>query len=324
MRRQKPTGEAEQKYQADVALAAQLTEFLDAARKAESRLRQVQALRAPEAGIRRLAEDLDAALTAAMQAAYAAQRAEIGPRGYDDRIYRRKAKAKPGVHALTAQAEHLLTLRETHRLNGIPAVEFKPGPLAAREVRMPGDPPAENAPVVPQAAAVGGGGMPRAMKLLVGGLILSAPITLGLSIYFQVSGATRSLTAATWGLLVVIVLWVSAALGWGMINPPAAEEPDLSKLLRGAANVVITVDGVVLGLVYAFLGMNKTSTPLVVKVGALALVTGVVLALLLYSLVAGKITTPAAVAFATGLFSLISWALAYGLLCIVFAVVFSS
>ena len=54
---------------------------------------------------------------------------------------------------------------------------------------------------------------------------------------------------------------------------------------------MITVDGVVLGLVYAFLGIDKTSTPLVVKVGALALVTGVVLALLLYSLVAGKITT---------------------------------
>jgi hypothetical protein len=30
------------------------------------------------------------------------------------------------VHALTAEAEHLLTLRETHRLNGIPAVAFDP------------------------------------------------------------------------------------------------------------------------------------------------------------------------------------------------------
>lgn len=316
MRRQKPTSEAEQKYQADVTLAEQLTRFLDAARKAESRLRQAQARKAPGAEIRRLAEDLDAELTAAMRAAYAAQRAAIGPRGYDDRIYRRKAKAKPGVHALTAQAEHLLTLREIHRLNGIPAVEFKP----IGEEHMPEGPPTENAPVVPQAAAAGGG-MPPATKLLVGSLISAAPITLGLSIYFQVSGVTRSLTAATWGFLVVIVLWVGSAVGWGMINTPAAEEPDLSKLLRSAANVVITVDGVVLGLVYAFVGMDKTSTPLVVKVGALALVAGVVLALLLYSLVAGKITTRAAVAFATGLFSLISWALAYGLLCIVFAIV---
>ncbi len=63
-----------------------------------------------------------------MRAAYAAQRAEIGPRGYEDRIYRRKAKATPRVHTLTAEAEHLLTPRETHRLNGIPAVTFEPSP----------------------------------------------------------------------------------------------------------------------------------------------------------------------------------------------------
>jgi hypothetical protein len=85
--------------------------------------------------IRRLAEDLDAALTEAMRAAYAAQRAEIGPRGYEDRIYRRKAMAKPRVHALTAEAEHLLTLRENHRLNGIPAVPFEPSPLASPVTR---------------------------------------------------------------------------------------------------------------------------------------------------------------------------------------------
>ena len=62
-------------------------------------------------------------------AAYAAQRAEIGPRGYEDRIYRRKARATPRVHALTAEAERLLTLRETHRINGIPAVTFGPRPI---------------------------------------------------------------------------------------------------------------------------------------------------------------------------------------------------
>jgi len=88
--------------------------------------RAAQARRAPEAEVRRLAEDLDAALTAAMRAAYAAQRAEIGPLGYDDRIFRRKKMATPTVHALTAQAEHLLTLRETHRLTGVPAVAYDP------------------------------------------------------------------------------------------------------------------------------------------------------------------------------------------------------
>ena len=126
MRRTKPSSEAEQQYEADAALAARRAELLDAAREAEARFREAQARHAPVTELRPLAEDLDAALTAAMRAAYAAQRAEIGPRGYDDRIYRRKARATPRVHALTAEAEHLLTLRETHRLTGIPAVPFEP------------------------------------------------------------------------------------------------------------------------------------------------------------------------------------------------------
>jgi hypothetical protein len=129
--RQKPSSEAEQSYAADAALAARRSELLDAASEAESQFREAQARRAPDAELRRLALELDSALTDAMHAAFAAQRAEIGPRGYDDRIYRRKAKAKPRVHALTAEAERLLTLRETHRLNDVPAVTFEPSPLAA-------------------------------------------------------------------------------------------------------------------------------------------------------------------------------------------------
>jgi len=126
VRRPKPSSQAEQQYKADVELAGRRGELLDAAREAEGRFRAAQARRAPEPEVRRLAVDLDTALTAAMRAAYAAQRAEIGPRGYDDRIFRRKARATPRVHALTAEAEHLLTLRETHRLNGIPAVLYDP------------------------------------------------------------------------------------------------------------------------------------------------------------------------------------------------------
>jgi hypothetical protein len=126
MRRQKVSDGAMKLYQADVALAGRREELLATARDAEEKFRQAQAEDAPVSQVRALAENLDSALTAAMQAAYAAQRAQIGPRGYDDRIYRRKAHAKPAVHALTAQAEHLLTLRETHRLNGIPAEPLEP------------------------------------------------------------------------------------------------------------------------------------------------------------------------------------------------------
>jgi hypothetical protein len=131
MNRYKPSSEAEQSYAADLALAGRRAELLDAAAQAETDFRQAQARRASDAEVRRLALALDARLTDAMRAAFAAQRAEIGPRGYDDRIYRRKAKAKPHIHALTAEAERLLTLRETHRLNDIPAVTFEPSPLTA-------------------------------------------------------------------------------------------------------------------------------------------------------------------------------------------------
>lgn len=109
-------------YAADVALAARFSELLDAARAAEQGFRHAQAAAASLADQHSLALALDAALTAAMRAAYAAERAEIGPRGYDDRIVRRKAKATGAVHAWTDEAERLLTLRESHRLTGIPPV----------------------------------------------------------------------------------------------------------------------------------------------------------------------------------------------------------
>ena len=127
----KPSTEAESRRKADVELSDRRPELLAAAAEAESRFRQAQAGHAPYAEVRRSALDLDAALTAAVLAAYAAQRAEIGVRGYDDRIFRRKAMAKPGVHARTAEAERLLTLRETHRLNGIPPELFEPSSLTA-------------------------------------------------------------------------------------------------------------------------------------------------------------------------------------------------
>jgi hypothetical protein len=122
----KASQEAVDKHAVDVAAAAERGKLLDAARAADVALRGAEARRAPVTELHRLAMELDAALTAAMHAAYAAQRAEIGPRGYEDRIYLRKAKAKPEIRALTAQAERLLTLRENHRMNHIPQVPREP------------------------------------------------------------------------------------------------------------------------------------------------------------------------------------------------------
>jgi len=119
--RNKVSSAAEAAYLADVALAANFDSLLEAARQAEQAFRHAEATAAPGEVQYGLAHKLDAALTDAMRAAYAAERAEIGPRGYDDRIFRRKAKAKPAVHAWADEAERLLTLRESYRLTGFPA-----------------------------------------------------------------------------------------------------------------------------------------------------------------------------------------------------------
>ena len=118
--------EAEDKHAADVALAGKFTELLDGARAAEARLREAQARRAPLQEQRDLGKAFDAALTEAMQSAYANQRAAIGPRGYDDWIYRRKAMATTPVKLWTSEADALLTLREAHRLGGIVRVPTSP------------------------------------------------------------------------------------------------------------------------------------------------------------------------------------------------------
>ena len=108
-------------YLADVALAANFDQLLRDAQAADQEFRHAQATGAPLAVQYERARDLDKALTDATRAAYASQRAEIGPAGYADRIYRRKAKATSAVHRWTDEAERLLTLRETHRLTGFPA-----------------------------------------------------------------------------------------------------------------------------------------------------------------------------------------------------------
>lgn len=107
------------KHAADVALAGQFDDLLAQARAAEDALRSAQADGASAADLRLLGKRLDEALTAVMRAAFAAERAEIGPRGYEDRIYRRKAMATSPVRAWKMEAQRLLTLRESHRLTGI-------------------------------------------------------------------------------------------------------------------------------------------------------------------------------------------------------------
>ena len=125
-KRKAASQEAQQQYAADQELSGRFEELLDGARAAEQALRDAEAARAPLPERYRLAKALDAALTAVMRAAYAAERVAIGLLGYDDRIYRRKAKATPPVRLWTAEAERLLTLRESHQLTGIPRMPRTP------------------------------------------------------------------------------------------------------------------------------------------------------------------------------------------------------
>jgi hypothetical protein len=125
-KRQQVSNESQNRHSEDVALGDKFDGLYGEAQQAEARLREAQARHAPLTEQRPLAVELDSALTAVMRSAFAAQRAAIGPRGYEDRIYRRKAMARPDVHALTAEAERLLTLRENHRLNGIPPAPLQP------------------------------------------------------------------------------------------------------------------------------------------------------------------------------------------------------
>ena len=111
--------EAAAKHEADVALAGRFDDLFAQAREAEQALRDAQANGSGLEELHRAGKRLDGALTDVMRAAFAAQRAEIGPRGYDDRIYRRKAMATSPVRAWTMEAERLLTLRESHRLTEV-------------------------------------------------------------------------------------------------------------------------------------------------------------------------------------------------------------
>ncbi|MDF2711950.1 MAG: hypothetical protein K0R62_7602 [Nonomuraea muscovyensis] len=121
--------EAEVRYHADLEISKSFPELLGTARKAERTLRELQAVDADEVELLGAGLAFDKALTEALRAAEAGQRATFGVRAYDDRIARRKAKATPAGAMWTAEVERLRTLREDNRLWGIPRL---PRPVPAQ------------------------------------------------------------------------------------------------------------------------------------------------------------------------------------------------
>ncbi|ASU83765.1 hypothetical protein CDO52_14110 [Nocardiopsis gilva YIM 90087] len=118
--------DARRRHSEDEQAAERLPELLDGVAAAEQALITAQENGVSAEELHRFGMDLDSALTDAMRAAYAKERALIGPRGYVDRIYRRKRLAKRDVRHATEVAERLLTERETHRLHGIAGVPRTP------------------------------------------------------------------------------------------------------------------------------------------------------------------------------------------------------
>lgn len=111
--------EAEVRYHADQEVGKGYHDLLEKARAAELALREKQAVAASEQELREAGLELDRALTDALRAAEAAQRATFGVKSYDDRIRRRKGKATPQGAMWTAEVDRLRTVREAHRLTGI-------------------------------------------------------------------------------------------------------------------------------------------------------------------------------------------------------------
>lgn len=124
--------EAEVRYHADQQVGKDYAELLEKVARAEEELLRARAERRPLPELRAAALELDAALTRALRAAEAAQRATLGPRAYDDRIRRRKGRATPEGARWTAEVDRLRTWRERHRLTGIPRLPRPvPGKVAA-------------------------------------------------------------------------------------------------------------------------------------------------------------------------------------------------
>ncbi|GGP06319.1 hypothetical protein LDL08_17475 [Nonomuraea glycinis] len=121
--------EAEVRFHADQEISKSFPELLDKARQAERTLRELQATDADDVELRAAGMAFDKALTEALRAAEAGQRATFGVKSYDDRIARRKAKATPAGAMWTAEVERLRTLREENRLWGIPRLP-RPVPAA--------------------------------------------------------------------------------------------------------------------------------------------------------------------------------------------------
>ncbi|MFC4907301.1 plectin [Actinomadura gamaensis] len=115
------------RMEADRGLAGSYRDRLAAARAAEAELRAAQGEGRPADEVKALEIAFDRALTAAIEAAQAAERVEMGPKTYAPEgdgaarraaeIAARKARARWSVRPWTDEIDRLRTAREAHRLS---------------------------------------------------------------------------------------------------------------------------------------------------------------------------------------------------------------
>ncbi|HEU5160269.1 MAG TPA: plectin [Streptosporangiaceae bacterium] len=126
--RRRVSQDIEERLAADRRLAARYDDLLARVGTADRALRQAETEGRPIPGTHALVVALDRALTEALQAAEAAERAAMGPATYPPadgsaqdvraaEIARRKARATSAVRPWSDEVDRLRTAREKHRLS---------------------------------------------------------------------------------------------------------------------------------------------------------------------------------------------------------------
>lgn len=146
--------------------------------------------------------------------------------------------------------------------------------------------------------------------------VLIACAALVLAIILNVRNADQALKFATWAWVGALVVGLGFSALWGWFNDDVEE--DLRDRIREGSKTLIGVNGVVLALVYKY---NEPTIPPAMKWGGMALLVSLALALAMYTVVSGKIAPFKAVVLSLGVFNATVFAFLYGLICIVFAVV---
>ncbi|WP_437070491.1 hypothetical protein [Streptomyces sp. enrichment culture] len=154
-------------------------------------------------------------------------------------------------------------------------------------------------------------------------------IASGSTVILALKNAETTLVVATAVLTALIVLYLIARKQWVKFAKRDEEEVEASdrpavdifaspdrtaRSMSTASTQVVTVQGVVLGLVFAFQDGSVESVTIKVGLGSLAF--GVSIGLLLVSLCAFAIPGRRTLAISQLLFNITFWSLNYGLVCI--------